>query len=173
MLPGLILGLHPANERRCYFVTMSLIGWVQAYIYRISPEYCIIHYIPWNIHLVLFHSDLLWLFHRFLVVNVMYLPIFFRVASLALGQSFDCPSASEVTLKNMSKWPAPNHKKSPQNWKFVHISWDVMHITMVKTCSLYKYSLVMDKLASKCNFSVDKCALPQDSALSLQIKQLT
>ena len=27
---GLILGLHPANERRRYFVTMSLIGWVQA-----------------------------------------------------------------------------------------------------------------------------------------------
>ena len=27
---GLILGLHPANERRHYFVLMSLIGWVQA-----------------------------------------------------------------------------------------------------------------------------------------------
>ena len=26
--PGLILGLHPANERR-YKVTASLIGWVQ------------------------------------------------------------------------------------------------------------------------------------------------
>ena len=28
--PGLILGLHPANERRRYFVTTSLIGWDQA-----------------------------------------------------------------------------------------------------------------------------------------------
>ena len=28
---GLILGLHPANERRRYFVTMPLIGWAQAY----------------------------------------------------------------------------------------------------------------------------------------------
>ena len=27
---GLILGLLPANERRRYFVTTSLIGWVQA-----------------------------------------------------------------------------------------------------------------------------------------------
>ena len=27
---GLILGLCPANERRCYFVTTSLIGWVKA-----------------------------------------------------------------------------------------------------------------------------------------------
>ena len=28
---GLILGLRPANERRRYFVTTSLIGWVQAH----------------------------------------------------------------------------------------------------------------------------------------------
>ena len=28
--PWLILGLRPANERRCYFVTTSLIGWMQA-----------------------------------------------------------------------------------------------------------------------------------------------
>ena len=27
---GLILRLHPANERRRYFVTTSLIGWAQA-----------------------------------------------------------------------------------------------------------------------------------------------
>ena len=31
------------------------------------------------------------------------LPIFFRVTSLALGQSYDCPSASEATLKNNGK----------------------------------------------------------------------
>ena len=29
-LSGLILGLHPANERWRYFVMKSLIGWVQA-----------------------------------------------------------------------------------------------------------------------------------------------
>ena len=34
---------------------------------------------------------------------MIHLPIFFRVASLALGQSYDCPSASEVTLKDMDK----------------------------------------------------------------------
>ena len=28
---------------------------------------------------------------------------FFRVASLALGQSYDCPSACEVILKDMGK----------------------------------------------------------------------
>ena len=29
-IAGLILGLHPANERQRYFVTASLIDWVQA-----------------------------------------------------------------------------------------------------------------------------------------------
>ena len=35
--------------------------------------------------------------------HVIYVPMYFRVASLALGQSYDCPSASEATLKDMSK----------------------------------------------------------------------
>ena len=34
---------------------------------------------------------------------MIYLPIFFRVTSLALGQSYDCPSVSEVALKYESK----------------------------------------------------------------------
>ena len=29
-ISGLILSLHPANERRRYFITISLIGWAQA-----------------------------------------------------------------------------------------------------------------------------------------------
>ena len=29
MPSGLILGLHEANERQCYKVTLSLIGWAQ------------------------------------------------------------------------------------------------------------------------------------------------
>ena len=29
-ITGMIIGLHLANERRHYFVTTSLIGWVQA-----------------------------------------------------------------------------------------------------------------------------------------------
>ena len=36
-------------------------------------------------------------------INMMHLPIFFRVTSLALGQSYDCPSASEGTLRNRGK----------------------------------------------------------------------
>ena len=33
----------------------------------------------------------------------LYFMVCFRVTSLALGQSLDCPSASEVTLKEMGK----------------------------------------------------------------------
>ena len=33
---GLILGFRPASERQCYFVTTSLIGWVQARICETS-----------------------------------------------------------------------------------------------------------------------------------------
>ena len=35
--------------------------------------------------------------------SMWFIPIFSRVASLALGQSSDCPSACEVTLKDMGK----------------------------------------------------------------------
>ena len=40
----------------------------------------------------------------------MILPISFRVTSRALGQSYDCPSASEVTLKDMGKHIMWMHK---------------------------------------------------------------
>ena len=36
-------------------------------------------------------------------LHVIHLLIFFRITSLALGQSYDCPSASEVILNNMGK----------------------------------------------------------------------
>ena len=68
---------------------------------------------PWNIHTVFFvHGDIMsswkWMW--------LYLPISFRVTSLALGQSYDCPSASEVTLKDMGKiyqyQPTTKHNKT-------------------------------------------------------------
>ena len=37
---GLILGLRPTNERRCYFVMASLIGWVQA---KNQPCYILVY----------------------------------------------------------------------------------------------------------------------------------
>ena len=37
-IPGLIIGLRPANERRCYFATTALIGLAQAWP-RIGPAF--------------------------------------------------------------------------------------------------------------------------------------
>ena len=36
-------------------------------------------------------------------IHVVYLPTYFGVTSLTLGQSYDCPSVSEMTLKDMGK----------------------------------------------------------------------
>ena len=41
--------------------------------------------------------------------------ISFRVTSLALGQSYDCPSASEATLKDMEKQITCNQNKAKHN----------------------------------------------------------
>ena len=43
-------------------------------------------------------------------IHMIHVPVFTRVASLALGQSCDCPSASEITLKNIDK---STHPKAP------------------------------------------------------------
>ena len=60
---------------------------------RQHPEY-----IPCNMHMVVLCFTLLW-FSR--GIHVIYSTIFFRVTSLALGHG--CPSASEVTLKDIDR----------------------------------------------------------------------
>ena len=45
----------------------------------------------------------LWSGYQFLCINVAQFPISFGVASLTLGQSYDCPNASEATPKDMGK----------------------------------------------------------------------
>ena len=50
-------------------------------------------------------------------LHMICLPIPFRVVPLALGQSYDCPSAGEVTLKDMGKAePITNITKSNKAW---------------------------------------------------------
>ena len=48
-------------------------------------------------------------------LDYMFSRVFFMVTSLALGQSYDCPSAGEVTMKNMGKfdgyWSTTKHNK--------------------------------------------------------------
>ena len=49
--PGLILGLHPTNERRRYIVTTSLIGWAQALL----PIHHV--YVSWDILCIITYSS--------------------------------------------------------------------------------------------------------------------
>ena len=76
----------------------------------------------------------------------MYLPISFRVTSLALGQSYDCPSASEVTLKDMGKinkyQTTTKHKKTENKkiilgdvFKIPHKKHPIENISAVKSFS--------------------------------------
>ena len=53
--------------------------------------------------------------------------IYFRISSQALGQSYDCPSASEVILKYMGKINQYQIKTK----YCVHISWDVLYTCWV------------------------------------------
>ena len=49
----------------------------------------------------------------FILRYELILPLSFRVTSLALGQSYDCPSASNVTLEDMAK-------RNPMNMSGTH-----------------------------------------------------
>ena len=50
--------------------------------------------------------------YLFMLLHTINLPISFRVDSVALGQSYDCPSATEVTLKSIGNIkPLPKHIK--------------------------------------------------------------
>ena len=72
---------------------------------RFAQACCLryIQYIPRNMHTVLLCFALLWLCNRSLWIHMKYLSIFIRVALLALGQSLDCHSASEVSLMDVGK----------------------------------------------------------------------
>ena len=53
--------------------------------------------------------------------------IFFRVASLALGQSCDCPSASKVTLKDMDK--IHQYQNTINAWYFTFVNSIICNLT--------------------------------------------
>ena len=61
---------------------------------------------------------------------MVYFLIFFRVACLALGQSHDCPSASEATLKDMGNFSQHlTTTKHKQSMNYVHNFEEVVHVT--------------------------------------------
>ena len=71
---------------------------------RLKSALSQLQYIPRNMHTVLLCFALLWLCNCSYWFHMKYLSLFIRVALLALGQSLDCHSASEVSLVDMGKY---------------------------------------------------------------------
>ena len=90
------------NPRTKYFSKIPYRTLIQVR-YRKVHTVTNIQYIPRNMHTVLLCFALLWLCNRSKWIHMKYLSIFIRVALLALGQSLDCHSASEVSLMDMGK----------------------------------------------------------------------
>ena len=63
-------------------------------------------------------------------------PISFRVSSLALGQSHDCPSASEVTLKDMGHITQHQATTIHKNANCVHILRAILYISLHNATSI-------------------------------------
>ena len=106
-MPGIILCMRPANGRWRYNVTSSVSGWAHTQNDPCNTSHK-------GIHMVLLCFVLLWSCHD---SGADYLAIFLKVASLALGKSYDClGDTSEVTLKEMDKinlyQTATNHNKT-------------------------------------------------------------
>ena len=66
-------------------------------------------------------------------IDVMYIPILFKVALLPLGQSYDCPNASEVTLNSMGKI---NHCKTNPNQN------NSRNVSIFGGCVIYIYIIL-------------------------------
>ena len=66
-------------------------------------------------------------------IYMLWLPIFFRVASLALGQSYYCPSSSEVTRKYMDK------ALSPKAWHSMSLG----HVFLACKPSVYDAPMIL------------------------------
>ena len=71
--------------------------------HHIKNNWLKVQYIPLNMHIAVMCFVLLCFYYHSLEINVIHISKFFRVASLALGQSYDCPSASEAIPKNLGR----------------------------------------------------------------------
>ena len=81
------------------------------------------------------------------------LPMSFRVTSLALGQSYDCPSVSEATLKNMGKKISWSHH---HNWSQKYTtkqsktqpcaySWDILYM-LIRLCIIHIITIIHESM---------------------------
>ena len=104
-------------------------------------------HIPWNMYMVLWCFVLFWTYIPW-QIQQLHLSTTFRVASLALGQSCDCPSASVATLKNTGKIWVPNHNKTQQS-----LPWYALYIPDGRLISPEFNSLAPGRF--ECNFQMD------------------
>ena len=124
-----------------------------------TTELCYLQVIPRNMHTVLLCFALLRLCNRSQWIHMKYLSIFIRVALLALGQSLDCHSASEVSLMDMGNQSMYNHNKAQQSKNRVYISWDILYYGF----SLWQQNII--RFFPKCS-QRSQCGLtikPQES----------
>ena len=87
----------------------------------------------------------LFLIHHSTFIHVNYLSIFFRVASLALGQSYDCPRASEVTLNDMGKIKAYQTTSKHNSSKFLGCTIrqaSYIYFTLISTSCVISFSRI-------------------------------
>ena len=94
---------------------------------------------------------------RFYFGSLWFIAISFRVASLALGQSYDCPSASEATLKDMGKirqYHTAIKRNKVQNC--VHIIWRILYIVTTGNILFFFQENILTSGNAQEHFSYDK-----------------
>ena len=102
--PGLILGLRPANERRRYKVTPSLIGWAQTWNQSWSPVVLQVHGIGCNLSLLMTEETYEFDEWTYLIITFFLLHLTLLHVKLIWWdsttelQSFHCSPATCATL---------------------------------------------------------------------------
>ena len=61
------------------------------------------------------------LYGHFLWIHVLHSSKFISVDFQAIGKSYDCPSAIELSLKKICKCLIPNHNKTHYHMNSIHI----------------------------------------------------
>ena len=127
-----------------------LFFWLSLSKIKIEMSNCFRNFLCDIVLLMTHPSQLQPCFDRRFMRYVISSPIFFRVTLLALGQSYDCPSASGVILKDMGKTDryhtATKHNKTRTMCIFL-----VMHCTSKHSPDRAPYATATVTVRFRCN----------------------